>query len=314
VSVFTGIFMLIILLGAGRGLRNGFEHGFKGNAINAIHIWGGTTSMPYKRTAANRDVQLTTRTWKPCAWHGRNGQEFWQSTDCGVAESLLNFKEKYGNYSINGIEPEFLHLEDQTIVAGRFINELDMEEGRKVIVLATDSRDKLFDKADPLHQWMQVNGIPFEVVGVYKFESGRGQNDRSQVFLPLSTAQRVFGGERKLDQISFHLHTTTLEGSLRAANGRAASWPTATSSTPRMNVRSGWRTAWRTTSPLAVCSPDQHLHLDHGHRHHHRWHHGRKQHHAHRGEGPHQGDRRPQSLGATPAQCHLPSDDRSRWW
>lgn len=217
VSVFTGIFMLIILLGAGRGLRNGFEHGFKGNAINAIHIWGGMTSLPYKGLLPNREIQLDNEdliaikqgladldksTGKYRLWRG---------------ESLLNYKEKYGNYGIHGIEPEFIHLQDQTIQLGRWINDQDMYEGRKVLVLATDSREKLFGTADPLQQWVQVNGIPFQVVGVYKFESGRRQNDRSQVFIPLSTAQRVFGANGKLDQISFTLHSTTLEGSIRAA-------------------------------------------------------------------------------------------------
>lgn len=217
VSVFTGIFMLIILLGAGRGLRNGFEHGFKGNAINAIHIWGGVTSMPHKGLLANREVDLTNEDLTAL----RQGlSELDKSSGkyrLWSGESLLNYKEKFGNYGIHGIEPEYIHLEDQTIMMGRFINDRDMEEGRKVIVLATDSREKLFGTADPLQQWVQVNGIPFQVIGVYKFESGRGQNDRSQVFIPLSTSQRVFGADGKLDQISFTLHTTSLEGSLRAA-------------------------------------------------------------------------------------------------
>jgi len=217
VSVFTGIFMLIILLGAGRGLRNGFESGFKGNAINAIHIWGGTTSLPYKGLAANRDVQLTNEDMQAIRLSLAELDKSSGKYRLRRGESLLNYRDKYGNYSISGIEPEYLFLEDQSIVSGRFINELDMEEGRKVIVLATDSRDKLFGTEDPVHQWVQVNGIPFKVVGVYKFESGRGQNDRSSVFIPLSAAQRVFDGQRKLDQISFTLHTTSLEGSLRAA-------------------------------------------------------------------------------------------------
>jgi len=217
VSVFTGIYMLIILLGAGRGLQNGFEQGFKGNAINAIHIYGGTTSLAYRGLASNRDVELDNEDLEALR---RSMDELDKSSGkfrLRRGESLLNYKEKYGNYSIHGIEPEFIHLEDQTIVTGRFINELDMEEGRKVIILANDSRDKLFDKVDPLHKWVQVNGIPFEVVGVYKFQSGRGQNDRSSVFIPLSTAQRVFGGEQKLSEIAFTLHTITVEGSLRAA-------------------------------------------------------------------------------------------------
>lgn len=217
VSVFTGIFMLIILLGAGRGLRNGFEHGFKGNAINAIHIWGGVTSMPYKGLLANREVELTNEDLTALRQSMSELDKSSGKYRLWRGESLLNYKEKYGNYGIHGIEPEYIHLEDQTIIMGRFINDRDMEEGRKVIVLATDSREKLFGTADPLQQWVQVNGIPFQVVGVYKFESGRGQNDRSQVFIPLTTSQRVFDADGKLDQISFTLHTTSLEGSLRAA-------------------------------------------------------------------------------------------------
>jgi len=217
VSVFTGIFMLIILLGAGRGLRNGFEDGFKGNAINAIHIWGGTTSMPYKGLPTNRDVQLNNEDMKALrlgvAELDKSSGKFrlWRG------RSLLNFKDHYGNYSIQGIEPEYIFLEDQEIMEGRFINPLDMEDGRKVIVLADDSKEKLFGEAEALHNWIMVNGIPFEVVGVYKFKSGRGQNDRSQVFIPLTTAQRVFDADSDLNQISFTLHTTSLEGSFRAA-------------------------------------------------------------------------------------------------
>lgn len=217
VSVFTGIFMLIILLGAGRGLRNGFEHGFKGNAINAIHIWGGTTSLPYKGLLANREIELKNEDLTALKQGLSELDKSSGKYRLWRGESLLNYKDKYGNYGIHGIEPEYIHLEDQTILMGRFINDRDIEEGRKVIVLATDSREKLFGEADPLQQWVQVNGIPFQVVGVYKFESGRGQNDRSQVFIPLTTAQRVFDADGKLDQISFTLRTTSLEGSLRAA-------------------------------------------------------------------------------------------------
>ncbi|MBX2974133.1 MAG: ABC transporter permease, partial [Flavobacteriales bacterium] len=210
VSVFTGIFMLIMLLGMGRGLRNGFEHGFRNSAKNAIAVRGGSTSKPWKGMPPNRNIQLDNadleaiRRGVPQMEFSSGEYSLWRGN------SVLNFRNNYGNYSIQGIEPEYWHVETQVMLQGRYINEPDQREGRKVIVIADDSRDKLFGTTDPIHQWVQVNGVPFEVVGVYKFEAGQGQNERSKVFIPLSTSQRVFGAYRDLDRIYLTLGDASL--------------------------------------------------------------------------------------------------------
>lgn len=217
VSVFTGIFMLIMLLGMGRGLRNGFEHGFRNNAKNVISVRGGSTTKPWKGMPPNRDIQLDNadleaiRVGVPQVEHSSGEYWIWRGN------SVLNYKDKFGNYSMQGIEPAYWHVETQTMVAGRYINEPDQQEGRKVLVLPTDAKEKLFGDEDPLNQWVQLNGIPFEVVGVYKFESGQGQNQRSKVFMPLSTAQRVFGAYRDLDEIYMTLGNSTLPEAVQAA-------------------------------------------------------------------------------------------------
>jgi putative ABC transport system permease protein len=217
VSVFTGIFMLIMLLGMGKGLRNGFEHGFRNNATNVVSVWGGSTSKPWKGLPPNRDIQLDNedlaniRRVITGVEHSSGEYSLWRG------ESVLNFKDKFGNYTIQGIEPAFQHVESQVMIAGRYINEPDQGEGRKVIVIANDAKDKLFDAVDPVHQWVNVNGIPFEVVGVYKFESGGGQNERSKVFIPLSTAQRVFGAYTDLDGIYLTLGNASVEQSVMTA-------------------------------------------------------------------------------------------------
>ncbi len=218
VSVFTGIFMLIVLLGAGRGLRNGFEYGFKNDATNAIHIWGGTTIMPYHGLLPNREIQLENEDLE--ALRQRIPELEYSSGRYRLrrGRSLLNRDDRFGNYSIVGVEPEYVHLENQTIIAGRFIDVIDQNEGRKVIVIANDAKDRLFKEEDPLHQWVSVNGIPFEVVGVYKFESGRGQNENSSVFIPLSTSQRVFEGKNDLNQIAFTIGHTSIESSIRVVS------------------------------------------------------------------------------------------------
>lgn len=217
VSVFTGIFMLIMLLGMGRGLRNGFEHGFRNNAKNVISVRGGSTTKPWKGMPPNRLIQLNNadieaiRAGVPQVQYSSGEYWLWRG------QSVLNYKDKYGNYSMQGIEPDYWHVETQTIAAGRYINEPDQQEGRKVVVLPTDARDKLFGDEDPIHQWVQLNGIPFEVVGVYQFESGQGQNQRSKVFMPLSTAQRVFGAYRDVDEIYMTLGNSTLPEAVQIA-------------------------------------------------------------------------------------------------
>ena len=217
VSVFTGIFMLIMLLGMGRGLRNGFEHGFRKNAKNVISVRGGSTTKPWKGMPPNRSIQLDNADLQAI----RRGvsQVQYSSGEYSLwrGESVLNFEEKYGNYGITGIEPDYWHVETQIMLQGRYINEPDQQEGRKVIVIADDARDKLFGSIDPIHQWLQVNGVPFEVVGVYKFESNQGQNQRSKVFIPLSTAQRVFGAYRDLDRVYMTLGDASVPEAVKAA-------------------------------------------------------------------------------------------------
>lgn len=217
VSVFTGIFMLIMLLGMGRGLRNGFEAAFLNKAKNAISVRGGSTSKPWKGMPPNREVQLDNSDLEAI----RNGVQNIEFSSGEFAlwrgQSILNFRDKYGNYGINGIEPQYWHVENQVMLQGRYINEPDQREGRKVIVIAEDARDKLFGDEDPIHKWVMVNGVPFEVVGVYQFESGQGQNQRSRVFIPLSTAQRVFGAYRNLDRIYVTLGGATVPESIAIA-------------------------------------------------------------------------------------------------
>ncbi|MBS1582460.1 MAG: ABC transporter permease [Bacteroidetes bacterium] len=216
-SVFWGIFMLMILLGAGRGLSNGFAYNFKNTAENTIMFWGGRTSKPWQGLPVDRTIQLDTRdveiirTAVPGLQHIAGEYRVWRG------ESQLSRGKQYGNFTINGVLPESRYLEKQVMLEGRFINEVDQEQTRKVIVIAPDCRDALFKGEDPIDQWVQVNGIPFQVVGLYEWESGgRGQNQSSQVFIPLSVAQRVFNAEQDVDKITFSFSDASLEGSKRA--------------------------------------------------------------------------------------------------
>lgn len=216
-SVFWGIFMLIILLGAGAGLQNGFSYNFRNKAVNSIDIWGGQTTKPWQGLATERPIQLDTRDVDalrsaiPGLLAISGNYRIWRGN------STLSRGKNYGNFSINGVTPDIMALEHQEIVSGRFINQSDQEQTRKVIVIAEDSRDALFKGEDPIDQWVQVNNIPFQVVGVYRFEGGgRGQNQNSSVYIPLSVAQRVFNAQDMVDKISFSFSDGSLQGSTEA--------------------------------------------------------------------------------------------------
>ncbi|MCW5898664.1 MAG: ABC transporter permease [Flavobacteriales bacterium] len=216
-AVFWGIFMLIILLGAGAGLRNGFEYNFRNTATNSIRIWGNETSKPWKGLPPNRSIDLTEEDIEalrhaiPGIEHISGQYRVWRGN------SQLRYGMNTGSYNIRGIQPEFRHLQHHEIIAGRFINEVDQVQNRKVIVIAEDCRTELFKQEDPLHQWVQVNGIPFEVVGLYRYETGgpeRGQ--RSPVYIPLAAAQRVFNAKGLVDDITFSFADASIAGAKQA--------------------------------------------------------------------------------------------------
>lgn len=216
-AVFWGIFMLIFLLGMGSGLRNGFEHNFRNTATNSIEIWGGETSKPWKGLPANRRIQLdeddvdALRNSIPGLQHITSSYRVWRGN------SQLQHGQNYGSYNIRGVDPESQHLEKQVVLKGRFINAVDEQMERKVICIADDARKELFKEEDPIDQWVNVNGVPFLVVGLYEFETGgHGMMSRSPVFIPLSAAQKVFNAKREVDQIMFSFADATLPGAAQA--------------------------------------------------------------------------------------------------
>jgi putative ABC transport system permease protein len=217
-AVFWGIFMLIVLLGAGAGLRNGFEYNFKNTATNSLEVYGGETSKPWNGLPANRNIQLTEEDVEALRNAVPGIQNISGSYRVWRGNSQLQHGLNYGSYNIRGVVPEHQKLQKQILIAGRFINEVDEEQVRKVILIAEDAKQELFKEEEPLDKWVNVNGVPFQVVGLYRFEnSGEGgMMQRSPVFIPLSAAQKVFNAQRDVDEIMFSFADGTIAGAKMA--------------------------------------------------------------------------------------------------
>ncbi|MBK7555105.1 MAG: ABC transporter permease [Flavobacteriales bacterium] len=214
-AVFWGIFMLVLLLGLGAGLRNGFAHNFRNTAENSISIWGNETSKVWNGLPANREIRLNEEDVEALRNSIPGLQNISGSYRVWRGNSQLQYGNNFGSYNINGVVSEQQQLQKQVIERGRFINEVDEAQVRKVITIAEDARKELFKDEDPMDKWVNVNGIPFQVVGLYRFENEGegGMMQRSPVFIPLSAAQRVFNAQRDVDQIMFSFSDATLPGS-----------------------------------------------------------------------------------------------------
>src|SRR5262245_56502778 len=197
-SVAWGIFMLIILLGSGQGLSNGVEYQFRDDAINSIWIYPGQTSVPYKGLQPGRNVQLTNddRDQIPT---GIDGVEHITSRFYIRGTLRVRYRDQTATFDVRSVHPDHLYLEKTIMVEGRFLNDPDLAECRKVAVIGVRVRDALFKKEPPIGKNIEINGVAFEVVGL--FTDAGGENEQEKIYLPITTAQRAFGGANRVGQI-----------------------------------------------------------------------------------------------------------------
>ena len=209
-SVAWGIFMLIILLGSGYGLENGVKKQFAGDAVNYLAINTGITSMPYKGMKPGRRLRFTNTEKEelgalPGVDKSSGRTNVWSS-------NTLSYKNEYGTFDIFAVSPDYKYVESLIMLKGRYLNEIDEDDHRKVVVLGKIVEDALFKGIDPLGEYIKVNGVPFKVIGI--FDDPGGDRDLSRVYIPLSTAQRVFNMGNDVRSILLNLGDADVEESL----------------------------------------------------------------------------------------------------
>lgn len=199
-SVAWGIFMLVVLLGSGTGLAHGVEYQFRDDAINSVWVSSGQTSVAYKGLQPGRQVQFDNGDYDTVKG-GIPGVEHITARFRAEGELNVTYKNEYGSYDIRSVHPDHQYLEKTIIVDGRYLNDFDLQEHRKVAVIGVLVRDALFGKEPAIGKNIQINGIAFRVVGV--FEDEGGENEQSKIYLPITTAQRTFNGADRISQIMY---------------------------------------------------------------------------------------------------------------
>ena len=203
ISVASGIFILVILLGAGKGLQNGIAKQFERDADGIIEVWSGMTTKEYKGLNPGRQIQFRNSDYELSVQKFGN-QLAKQASTYNFWNGLISYGKESGNYQYRGVYPDYIFIENGTIIKGRFINNNDMINNEKVAVIGLKIKQDLFKDKEALGEQIAINNINFKIVGV--FTDPAGEREETRAYLPLTTTQRAFGGGDKISNLFYILH------------------------------------------------------------------------------------------------------------
>ncbi len=198
-SVAWGIFMLIILLASGNGLKNGVMSNFGDRAMNTVEIWPRQTSMAYQGKPSNRRISLDQKDYELLDKQVKEADNISPRTWANTTASY-NFESISCNFE--GVYPQQMIISGLKIIdgKGRFINDIDMQERRKVAVINKRMREVLFKNESPIGKEFSSNGLIFRIIGVYE---GREWGNQNKAYIPFSTAQLLYNNGWGFSGISF---------------------------------------------------------------------------------------------------------------
>jgi putative ABC transport system permease protein len=201
-SVASGIFILVILLGVGKGLQNGIEKQFERDAAGLIQVWPGATTKAFKGLNPGREIQFRNSDYDISVQ--KFGEQFEKNgATYNAWGATIVYGKESGNYQYRGVNPDYIAIANATVVKGRNININDLNNKEKVVVIGKKVQLDLFKEKDPIGEKIAVNNINFKVVGVFTDPGGERQEGR--VFMPLSTTQQVYGVGDKISNMFYTL-------------------------------------------------------------------------------------------------------------
>lgn len=197
IGVLWGIFVYIALSGAAKGMDNGFERSFENIAMNSLFAWAQSTSIPYEGFKTGRQLQLKLGDATVLQNRVPEIQYIAPRNVRGVfgdAPGAIVRGNKSGNYAVYGDFPVFTSIATKEIYDnGRFINEADIDQARKVCVIGERTQQELFEEdEDPIGGYIRIDKVYFQVVGVHKFNQGGGFESDSDIFIPFTTYRRLY--------------------------------------------------------------------------------------------------------------------------
>lgn len=215
-AVASGLFLIIVLQGAGNGIIHSFEYNMGTMAFDAIHIFGGRTTKPYEGIKEgrfiqldDRDVEMTKRTFQHEVGDVLPSQNINGLTVSNGGNHILGSK-------LVGVYPGYQKTMAVKMLEGRFINNIDLQQKRKVVVVGRVSADGLFAKNETVvGSDINVSGISYKIIGVYKTNE---MSNAAEFYTPFTTVSTIYNKGRKLDEMTMTIkNIDTEEGMVQFA-------------------------------------------------------------------------------------------------
>ncbi|WP_086477016.1 ABC transporter permease [Arenibacter amylolyticus] len=196
-TVSLGILIFVVLFGMGNGLINTFDDFFGDDATNVLFVFPGRTSVPYKGYKSNRTIEFDNSDLEDIE---KNLAMFVEYTTPRITRSaLVKYKNESNNYTTRAVAPAHQYAEKTIMMKGRYLNEQDIINRTKYVVIGRLVEQDLFGSKNAVGEYLDVGGIAFKVIGVFQDEGG--DNEERLIYLPYTTRQLIEKNTDKINQI-----------------------------------------------------------------------------------------------------------------
>jgi len=196
-TVAFAILLFTILFGIANGLNNTFAEAFEDDATNAIVLWSGQTTKAYKGLQSGRQIQFKNED------HDFLKDEYGEKIEFLTSRVMkgvtATFRNEQNSYTVRAIHPDNLFIEQNKVKEGRYINQRDLDNKTKVIIIGRLVEEDLFLKTTALGKYVNLSGIQYKVVGTYT-DNG-GDDEERMIYMPITTAQQVYGNNDHVDMM-----------------------------------------------------------------------------------------------------------------
>ena len=202
VSVASGIFMLVILLGFGQGMQNGISYEFEQDATTIVEVWPGVTTKEYKGLNPGRSIQLRNSNYESSNALFGDKIEY-KSPLIFVRNVSVNYGKEALVYGVRGVSYDYQFIDNAKLAEGRFLNYFDEINTGKVALIGKKIKQDVFKAVDsPIGEFINISGVLFKIVGVF---DEREEREEERIYIPVTTAQKVFNGADMISNISYTL-------------------------------------------------------------------------------------------------------------
>jgi putative ABC transport system permease protein len=197
-TIAFAILLFTLLFGIGNGLKNSFEQSFNDDANNSIFVRSGRTTKPFRGMQSGRQIQFKNEDYDFIKEEFGDKVQYISSRIYKGVQATYNNEQN--SYTLRAVHPDHMYLEKTIIDEGRYINQTDLKNKSKIIVIGRLVKEDLFGNKIALGKNINLSGISYKVVGI--FSDDGGDNEERLIYMPITTAQLIYGNNDYISQVN----------------------------------------------------------------------------------------------------------------